>query len=116
MKKSKYPDDQMRVLEVLFSDEVQSVMVKKTLRKSPLKDPKYLQQYGGDYVELQGKRLQSIFKSGFGPAPKLSPHYSKASSLATTEAENVIKGQKDINTALRDLEEKIKAYIAANPQ
>lgn len=111
MKTSKHYDDQLRVLEVLFSDEVQTDMVSKTLRKSVLSNPKYLKLFGSDYAELQGKRMSSIFKSRSGPAPELSEYWSKASSLGTAEFRKVVAGEKDVNTALRDLEAEIQRYI-----
>ncbi|MDF2725460.1 MAG: transporter substrate-binding protein [Paenibacillus sp.] len=110
-KMSKHPDDQMRVLEVLFSDEVQTEMARKTARKSTLTDPKYVEQFGADMPELKGKNIAGMFKGKSGPAPQLSKHVSKAQSLSDAEFAKVAKGEKDINTALRDLEEQIKQYI-----
>ncbi|RKN84985.1 ABC transporter substrate-binding protein [Paenibacillus ginsengarvi] len=117
-KMSKYPDDQMRVLEVLFSDEVQTVMAKKTARKSTLKDPKYIQMFGEEMPELKGKNITGMFKGKSGPAPGLSRHYSKATTLMEAEFTKVAKNEKDVNTALRDLEDQIKQYIATqeNPK
>ncbi|MFC6227521.1 ABC transporter substrate-binding protein [Paenibacillus allorhizosphaerae] len=113
LKSSKSRDDQMRVMEVLFSDEVQSVMARKTARVSTMKDPKYTKDFGADVPELKGKNLAGIFKSKPAPAPEFSIHYSKAAGLVTPEYEKYIKNGQDINTALRVAEEKINQYIAS---
>ncbi|CAG7650247.1 ABC transporter substrate-binding protein [Paenibacillus allorhizosphaerae] len=111
LKTSKARDDQMRVMEVLFSDEVQMTMVRKTARVSTLKDPKYTQNFGADIPELKGKNLAGIFKSKPAPAPAFSIHYAKAVSLLTTEYNKYIKNGQDVNTTFRTAEEKIKQYI-----
>jgi multiple sugar transport system substrate-binding protein len=108
---SKHKEDQMRVMEVLFSDEVQQVLVGKTARVSTLKDPKYKQMFGKDLPELKGKRIESIFKSTNAPSPAMSIYYSKASSLITAEYVNAITNKKDVNTAIRDAQEQIDKYV-----
>jgi multiple sugar transport system substrate-binding protein len=111
MQTSKHRDDQMRVMEVLFSDDVQEVLVKKTARVSALKDSKFKQLFGMDIPELRGKRLESIFKSTNAPIPSTSIYYSKASSLLTAEYINAVTDKKDVNTALRDAQEQIQKYV-----
>lgn len=111
IKTSKYPDDQMRVMEVLFSDEVQQILVGKTARVSPLKDPKYKQMFAKDIPEIKGKRTESIFKSTNAPIPVHSIYYSKASSFISAEYVNVITNKKDVNTALRDAQEQIEKHV-----
>ena len=111
MKMSKHKDDQMRVLEVMFSDEVQTMMTRKTARISTLKDPKYVQEYAKDIPELKEKRIESIFKSKPAPAQAFSKHFSKASTALTAEYVEFVNGKIDINTALRNAEEKITQII-----
>ncbi|MEF3302808.1 extracellular solute-binding protein, partial [Paenibacillus sp. GYB003] len=110
---SKHREDQMRVMEVLFSDEVQTKMVRKTGRVSALKDPKYAQLFGKDMPILEGKRIESIFKSKSAPAPKFSLYESKANGVMNAEYTKVVKGEKDSNTALRDAAESIRQLINA---
>jgi multiple sugar transport system substrate-binding protein len=112
LKTSKHRDDQLRVMEVLFSDEVQTAMVKKTARVSVMKDPKYAQMFGQDIPELKGKNIAGIFKSKPAPAPAFSIFETKASSLLNAEYVNVMNNKKDINTALRDAEENINQHIS----
>ncbi|RKN85155.1 ABC transporter substrate-binding protein [Paenibacillus ginsengarvi] len=108
---SKNRDDQMRVLEVLFSDEVQMTMSKKSAKFPVLKDPKFKQAFGQDLPELKGKHIEGVLKSHTEMAPPNSLYYSKALSLLNTEYANILKNSKDINTGLRDAEEQIKQYV-----
>lgn len=110
-KTSKYKEEAAKVLEVLFSDDVQMIATKKTGRVSALKDPKFQQAYGADMPLLKGKNIQSIFKSKPAPAPRLSTYYSKASGIMTTKFQDYADGKKDVNTALREAEEEINKYI-----
>ncbi|MEF3311819.1 extracellular solute-binding protein [Paenibacillus sp. GYB004] len=111
MKMSKHKDDVMRVMEVMFSDEVQTTMVRKTARISTLQDPKYVEQYAKDIPELAGKRIESIFKSKPAPAQAFSKHFVKASALLNTEYVEYLNNKIDVNTALRNAEEKINQMI-----
>lgn len=107
-----HQDDMMRVMEVFFSEEVQTAMVEKTARVSALKDPKYKQQLGKQVPELQGKRLASVFKSVPAPAPEYSIYFSKSDSLLRAKFTRVMQNAMDINTALREADEEISSYIS----
>jgi multiple sugar transport system substrate-binding protein len=104
---------QMRVLEVLFSDEVQTIMSRKSAKFPVMKDPKFREMFGQDLPELKGKNIAGVLRSKTVHAPPNSFYYSKGLSLLNAEYRSVIKGEKDINTALREAEEKIKQAIAA---
>jgi len=110
-KTSKYKEEAMKVLEVLFSDDVQMIATKKTGRVSLLKDPKFQQAYGADMPILKGKHLEGIFKSKPAPAPRLSTYYSKAAGILETHFRQYVDGTVDENTALRDAEEEIAKYV-----
>lgn len=113
MQMSKNKDDQMRVMEVLFSDEVQTFMVGQTGRVATLKDPKYNQLFGSGIPALKEKSISSIFKSKYAPAPEFSIYYTKAMTEFRKEYVDVITNKKDVNTGLRDSEESIKKAIEA---
>jgi multiple sugar transport system substrate-binding protein len=112
-KNSKHQDEMMKVFEVLFSDEVQMIMTGKSAKVSTLKDPKYKQNFGKDLPELQGKRIDSVFKSVPAPAPEYSRFYSTAVGFLRNNYVDFINNKKDVNTALRDAEEQINQYVAA---
>ena len=111
-KTSKNKDDAMRVLEVLFSDEVQLISTKETGRVSALKDPKFNQAFGTAMPHLNGKQLSSIFKSKPAQSPPFSVHYTKGIAHLRNSFAEVVDGKKDINTALREADEKINQMIA----
>ncbi|CAG7644588.1 extracellular solute-binding protein [Paenibacillus allorhizosphaerae] len=110
-KTSKNKEDAMRVLEVLFSDEVQ-LLSSKTAGKLPvMKDPKFNAAYLQDTPELKNKQIQSIFKSKPAAAPAYSMYYSKARGLLVNNFVDYVNDKKDVNTALRESEEAINKLI-----
>ncbi|MBD2862984.1 ABC transporter substrate-binding protein [Paenibacillus oceani] len=110
-KTSKLKDDAFKVIEVLMSDEVQLDSVKVTGRVSPLKDQKFKDNYGVDQPGLKGKNVKAIFKSKPAEAPEFSRFYSDANAVVTAEYKDYLAGKKDVNSALRDAEEKINQAI-----
>ncbi|MEF3306942.1 ABC transporter substrate-binding protein [Paenibacillus sp. GYB003] len=112
-KTSKHKEDAMRVLEVLFSDEVQLMSSKKAGKLPVMKDPKFSQAYLQDTPELQSKQIQSIFKSKPAPAPAYSMYYSKARGILVNSFVEYANGAKDVNTALRESDEAINIMIEA---
>jgi multiple sugar transport system substrate-binding protein len=111
MKQSKHQDEAMKVMEVLFSDEVQMMSTRKTGRVSPLKDSKFNEAFGADMPVLQGKHIQSIFKSKPASAPPFSKFYPKARDILSSQFKQFNEGKTDMNTALRDAEAQISQYI-----
>lgn len=110
-KTSQHKEDAMRVLKVLFSDEVQ-LLSSKTAGKLPvMADPKFHQAYLQDAPELQNKHIQSIFKSKPAPAPAYSMYYSKARGILVKHFAEYAGGGKDVNTALREAEAEINQMI-----
>lgn len=114
MSMSPHKEDQMRVLEVLFSDEVQTLMVRETAKVSVLKDPKYNAMFMEGLPELASKNIAGIFKSSSAPAPEFSILWSSSGALLRDEYESYLRGEKDVNTALRDAEENIKMHVEAS--
>ncbi|WP_176706286.1 ABC transporter substrate-binding protein [Paenibacillus hemerocallicola] len=98
------------VADVLTSPEVQLLSVRKTARVSPLKDAALQQQFGADVGFLKGKRLGSIFKSRSIAAPVREKHHSQAQAIANQSFKEYVLG-KDLNTALREAEEKINQLV-----
>lgn len=109
-KTSQRKDAAMKVVEVLTSDEVQMMASKQLARLSPLRDPELQKQFGAEY--LKGVDLQSIFKSHPAPGVQFSRYYQDARKLLDAEYALVLSGQKDANSASRDLEENINKMLA----
>jgi multiple sugar transport system substrate-binding protein len=107
---TKDKDAAFRIITVLVSDEVQTAMARHA-RVPALKDPKLKEVFGQDIPYLQGKRVASAFKTS--PAAPYVP--TQFVNIANAEAENalkeVVKGNVDINTALRNADEIINKKI-----
>lgn len=110
-KTSKHKEDAMRVLEVLFSDEVQLMSAKQAGKLPVMSDPKFSEAYLQDAPELKSKQIQSIFKSKPAPAPAYSKFYSKARGILVGKFVEYVNGAKDVNTALREAEQEINKMI-----
>ncbi|WP_158301943.1 ABC transporter substrate-binding protein [Paenibacillus mesophilus] len=112
-KTSKYKEEAFKVIEVLMSDEVQMESVRVTGRVSPLKDQKFKDNFGADQAGLKGKNTQAIFKSKPADAPEFSRFYRDANAIVLNEYKEFLAGKKDVNSALRDAEEKVNQAIKA---
>ncbi|CAG7652448.1 ABC transporter substrate-binding protein [Paenibacillus allorhizosphaerae] len=112
-KTSKYKNQAMQLLSVATSDEVQLKSARSTARLSALKNPEMKKQLGADMAFLKGKNLQSIFKSSPAPAPVYSPYDSLVRNISFQSFEEYFNG-KDLNTALKEANEKINKWIDSN--
>jgi multiple sugar transport system substrate-binding protein len=111
---SKYKEQAAQLLSVVTSNEVQLKSARTTARFSSLKDPAMKEALGADMPFLKGKNLKSIFKSTAPAAPAFSPYDSSdVRNISFKSFEEYMKG-KDLNTALREAEEKINQWIETN--
>jgi ABC-type glycerol-3-phosphate transport system substrate-binding protein len=108
---SKHKEDAMRVLEVVFSDEVQLMSAR--AGKLPLmKDPKFQNEFLKGNDAFKDKKISSIFKSKPAPAaPPYSNFYTKSRGMLVDKFKEYAEGKKDVNTVLREAEEAINQYI-----
>lgn len=109
-KSSKHPDAAFKVIEVMTSHDVQMAAAKTYGRYSPLKDPELQKHFGEDY--LPGVNMQSIFKSSPAPGTAFSELYPQGKNIVVDEYKQVATGKKDINTALRDADDRINKMVA----
>ncbi|MDF2715903.1 MAG: family 1 extracellular solute-binding protein [Paenibacillus sp.] len=110
-KTSKYKDQAMLALKVLTSDEVQLLSTKKTGRLTVLNNPEIKGQLGKDMAFLQGKHLEGALKGKIIASPPFS-RYEFSTGSTTTDAMYEYIGGKDINTVLREADEKINTIIS----
>lgn len=108
---SKVKDAAFRVVEVILSEEVQTTL-SRTGKMSVLKDQKIHDQFGQSNSGLQNKNVVALTK------PKLAivqpfkfPFATNPATLISNTFNSVIYDQKDINTALREAEEKVNTDI-----
>jgi multiple sugar transport system substrate-binding protein len=109
---SKHKEEAFKVIEYLVSEEVQ-IALAKSLQMSALKGEQFTKAFGENYPALKTKNLQGMFKGR--PAPlKPTTIYDDLGLKAARDAyKEVTVNNKDINTALREANEKLNQAIAA---
>ncbi|MEF3301700.1 ABC transporter substrate-binding protein [Paenibacillus sp. GYB003] len=112
---SKNKDAAYRVLQALQSTEAQVVM-NKGGRLTALKDPAIRKDFAVDLNIFEGKNLAGVFSVKPAPAPRSSMYDSKGYSYLNEALKSMILSSTDINTALREAEEKTNKYIEEEKQ
>jgi multiple sugar transport system substrate-binding protein len=112
---SKRKDAAFKVIELVSSNDEVQMMVSKAARVSSLKNEKYKQVFGSDLKSLQGKNVQAIFKNKYGRNP-VPTRYDSLVEKETTAALNAFIAGTDLNTALREAEERANKAIEAAKQ
>jgi multiple sugar transport system substrate-binding protein len=108
---SKVKDAAFRVIEVILSEEVQTTLSRGG-KVSVLKDPKIHEQFGQANADLQKKNVVALTKPNLAIVkPFKFPFETNPATLISTTFNSVIYDQKDINTALREAEEKMNSDI-----
>lgn len=110
---SKHPLQAMQVINIVTSDEIQLLAAAKYAQLSTLADPKMKEQFGSQLpsLNIENKNLQGIFKGKIVPAPKFSPYERNARPFLEGNIAKVFTGEMDINTALRDADEKMNRML-----
>lgn len=94
----------------MISEEVQE-RISRNRRITPLKDPAIKMTYAQDSKVYEGKNLQSIFKV----EPAVLPDYSRWASTIRDDLNNVARdialNNMDVNTALREAEQRANQKI-----
>lgn len=99
-----------KVVEVMLSVEAQS-QLSRTGRTPIVTDPNIRNEFGKSIPIVQGKQIQSVFQSTFARPHVSTPYDSKARTAMNNKTTEILKGTKDINTALRELDEEITRFI-----
>jgi multiple sugar transport system substrate-binding protein len=110
--KTKYPDDAFSAISAITSAENQAKLSRNG-KVPALKDTKLLASFGADVAPFKGKNLQGIFKSSPSPSPKRSKYEDVARPSLNSYVQKVVKGEIDINSALRAAEEEANGKIKA---
>jgi multiple sugar transport system substrate-binding protein len=112
-KTSKYKEQGMKVIEVITSEEVQTLSARATARISSLNNKEIQKQLGADMAFLRGKHLEAFFQSAAVPAAVRSQFEdinTEPYKAVMQSFKDFFEG-KDINTALREAEEKINLFM-----
>ncbi|CAG7618855.1 hypothetical protein PAESOLCIP111_02155 [Paenibacillus solanacearum] len=109
---SQHKDDVYRVIMTAISDEVQLDMAGQG-KTSVMKDEKYKTAFGKDLAFLKGKNIAAPFKTAKAKPYTPTLHDTIAMSAIQTQLREMFTKGKDVNSALRDAEEKINKDIEA---
>ncbi|MCJ8012644.1 extracellular solute-binding protein [Paenibacillus sp. KQZ6P-2] len=112
---SEHPDEAMKAISVITSDEVQKLSASKTLRVTALTSPEVQNAFGADNPFMKGKNIAGVFKSKPAPAPVFSPFNGDGMGIANKKFDEYLAG-KDLNTALREAEEEINKVLSEKQQ
>lgn len=109
-KTSKQKDAAMKVLIETISETTQLDLVRKTARKSPLADPKFETEFAADIDFVQGKNIAGMFKGKMANSPVRPRYTSEASNLLKEAFYNYYHGT-DVNTVLKEADEKLNQFL-----
>lgn len=109
---SKHPEQAMQVIKLATSDEVQTALSRSGIMLSTLQNEAINKNFGADHPLLKNKHIEAILKTK--PAPYVvQTRFTKARGILEAKYKDYAAGKKDVNTALREANEEIDAYIAA---
>lgn len=95
----------------LLSDEVQTANNKQGQMTS-LKNEQVRKTFGQETPALSGKNTGAVYYNNFAPTPAFNPTVSTdPATILAREFSDIVTGKQDVNTGLRNAEEKIKKAI-----
>lgn len=107
---SKYKDAAFQVLVYIVSEEMQTYYA--TLGWGPvLSSSKAVMDALGEAETLKGKNLKAMFPDQIAAGPEFTPFNDISYAQLFLAFDEVLTGSKDVNTALREAEEKANAEI-----
>ncbi|WP_248924866.1 ABC transporter substrate-binding protein [Paenibacillus hamazuiensis] len=101
------------VIKTMVSEEFQRAMNRGT-RITVLNDPALKKEVSVDTKLYEGKNLQGMFAVKPAPLPKATKYDVKLYPFLNEAAKNMAYEKKDINSVLREAEEKANKYIQEN--
>jgi multiple sugar transport system substrate-binding protein len=109
-KSSKHKEEAFQVILESVSKETQ-MLVSANARISSIPNKAIQDNYAKNFESYKGKNVQNIFLTKQTPSQKPSNYGSKATSIIRDEQKNMALGTKDMNTALKDAQEKALANV-----
>jgi multiple sugar transport system substrate-binding protein len=108
---SKHPDDALNVINAYLSDKVQSVMAQNG-RPTTLTNKSVQAEFGKAMPgEVSKKNIAAIYKNKPAKMNPVNEYEDKVKPAMNTAVMDILKGSKDVNTALREAEEKANQAI-----
>lgn len=112
----KHKDVAFQVVAEMFADSVQKESAL-TGRPTLMKNDEIKKDIGRDLEALKGKNVAQAFNGNkLAPIPNFSQYEAKARPILNRAYQQYVLGQKDVNTALREAAEQIKAAVEAEKQ
>lgn len=115
MSSSKHKQEAFRVIDFVLSDEMQ-MAASKAGKATVLTNPDIRKAYGESFAKIKGKHVEALYANKHvKPSPPRDPKLVTVpvTSFVNDEFNNVLSGQKDVNTALRNMDEAINKAITA---
>jgi multiple sugar transport system substrate-binding protein len=110
---TKYKEEAFQVISFLTEKENQ-ILASQNKRLTSLNDSAIKAEFGKNSAFLNGKNLTGVFKNVAARNPAPSIYSNLVLPLVNTASNNVAAGKTDINTALKDADEKANQAIQAD--
>ncbi|WP_158606674.1 ABC transporter substrate-binding protein [Paenibacillus ginsengarvi] len=107
---SKFKDEAFQVLQHMLSEQEQLSLSERAV--IPVLQKDNVQKAFGTKSKYQGKNFQSILSRKFSPMPDKTKYDSKAQPIYNKYVPNIAKGEMDLNTAFRSIDEDMSKMIA----
>lgn len=111
---SKHKDDAFKVIDLISSAEVQTMMTKDLAFLTVLQDPNIISVFAENIPEIKDKNYAGVFRSSPAPSKPLHELESAANNIVKKKMELMLQEGTDINTLLRDAEEEINQLILSS--
>ncbi|MDF2723590.1 MAG: transporter substrate-binding protein [Paenibacillus sp.] len=108
---SKHREEAFAAITHFVSDDIQREIVT-TGATPPLQNVDYIQQLGSGLPELKGINVKAVVPKNYGEMNVKDQFYIQARAALINAFNQVVGGQKDVNTALREAEEAANKKIA----
>jgi multiple sugar transport system substrate-binding protein len=107
---SKHKDEAFQVVASLISKATQTLLAQNG-NLPVIKDDSIIKAFGSKLTYLQGKHVEAIFKTTPATPPQATVYDAEAKMIMNQAMQSVVKGEIDVNTALRQSEEKVNQLV-----
>lgn len=113
---SKFKEQAVQAVSYISTSAEVQLLLSQYGKITTLRDEAIRQQFGSQYELVKGKNIAAIFKHRTAPLPYSTPYEKLASPELNLAGTEVASGAKDVNTALREAEERANKKIEAQLQ
>lgn len=109
---TKHKEEVFQAIEAIVAPDNLAQFVRKGF-PPVLKDDKLKELFGAELTSLQGKHKEAFFQSMPILSPVRTKYVNDADRIVQAQFNRMLKGEVDVNTALREAEEQINQLVAA---